>query len=170
MLGRPEASRTGCPIHRNYSARAWCWVSALACLLMALFGCATSGDLASLPRPQDLRIIPPPAGLAPGLAALWGIWEGYWKGTGGMLPSRLIVERIDSESADVVYVWGDDPQGHFKAGWGRFRAKLNPRGILEFGWRNATLVFEMREDRKSIEGGRVQGGTISAAVMRRVGP
>ncbi len=96
--------------------------------------------------------------------------EGYWKGPSGLLPSRLIVERIDSESAEVVYVWGDDPQGHFKAGWGRFKAKVLPRGILEFGWWHTKLVFELREDRKSIEGGRVQGGTISAATMRRVGP
>jgi hypothetical protein len=68
------------------------------------------------------------------MAAFWGMCEGCWKGPSGLLPSRLIVERIDSESAEVVYVWGDDPQGHFKAGWGRFKAKVLPRGILEFGW------------------------------------
>lgn len=82
----------------------------------------------------------------------------------------LIVERIDSESAEVVYVWGDYPQGHFKAGWGRFKAKVLPCGILEFGWWHTKLVFEMREDRKTIQGARVQGGTIPATTMRRAGP
>jgi hypothetical protein len=169
-----ESPHPGCgsEASREFARDSLAWrVAVLACLIAALSGCAGSGGLlASLPQPQDVSIIPPPAGLAPQVAAFWGMWEGYWRGPSGVLPSRLIVERIDSESAEVVYVWGDDPQGHFKAGWGRFKAKVLPRGILEFGWRRTTLVFEMREDRKSIEGGRVQGSTISAATMRRVGP
>jgi len=146
-------------------------VCALACLIAALGGCAGPGNpFAILPEPQDLHITPPLAGLASEVAAFWGIWEGIWRGRNGFLASRLIVEQVDSDSAQVVYIWGDDPQGHFKAGWGRFTARVVSGRILEFGWPQTKMVFEMAKDGRSLEGGRVQGKDLSAVIMRKVAP
>ncbi len=146
-------------------------MGALACLMAALFGCAGPGNpFAMLPEPQDLHITPPLAGVSSEVAAFWGIWEGIWKGRTGVMASRLIVEQVDSGSAQVVYVWGDDPQGRFKAGWGRFTAKVVSGRILEFGWAQTKLVFEMGRDGRNLEGGRVQGKDLSGVIMRKVAP
>jgi len=145
--------------------------SFLLCVMLVLGGCATPGDLlSSLPVPQEVNVVAPAADLAPQVAGFWGIWEGIWRGPHGLLPSRLIVEQIDAESAQVVYVWGDDPRGQFKAGWGRFEAKVRNGRVLEFGWLRTRMVFEMAENGRSLEGGRVQGRDVSAILMRKVAP
>ena len=58
------------------------------------------------------------------VAAFSGTWEGAWDNA---LPSRLIVEKIDTESARVVFAWADHPQGRFQAGWSRVQA--TPTGM-----------------------------------------
>lgn len=121
---------------------------------------------AAIPRPPDLTIIPPSANLPPEVAAFSGTWEGAW---GGILPSRLIVERIDSESAQVVFAWADDPRGRIKANWKRLRARVFPGGRLDFGPQE-DFVFEMAQDRRSNTGRKGRGGPITTVTMRKVGP
>lgn len=132
-------------------------------LALMLAGCAAQA--ATIPGPPEVKITPPAAGLAPEVAAFSGIWEGAWDGT---LPSRLGVESIDAESARVVYAWADHPQGRFKGGWTRARAKVLPGGKLQWG-SEVKFTFEMTKDRMSIEGEREQGGNISSVTMKKVG-
>jgi hypothetical protein len=141
----------------------------LMCLLVVLGGCATTGGgSASLPVPPDIRFTAPASAVPPELAAFSGTWEGIWSSAYGQLPSRLIVESIEKDSARVVYIWGDDPNGNFKAGWGRNRAKVIPGGKLEFGSPQVKFRFHMAEDRLTIEGEREQAGQIATVTMKKV--
>ena len=140
-------------------------VSLVFCLIITLAGCAAQGTM--LPSPGDVKITHPSQDLPPELAAFSGIWEGVWD---GVLLSRLIVERIDSESARVIYIWDDSP-GYFKAGWSRYLAKVFPGGKLEFGSSERMFIFRMARDRMSIEGERVvTGGRINTVIMKKILP
>jgi ABC-type uncharacterized transport system substrate-binding protein len=121
----------------------------------------------TVPGPPEVIITPPAADLPPELAAYSGTWEGAW---GNIRKSRLVVEKIDAESARVVYAWAEYPQGPFKGGWIRVRAKVLPGGKLQWGDK-ATFTFEMARDRLSIEGEREEARHISSTViMRKVAP
>jgi hypothetical protein len=41
-----------------------------------------------------------------------------------------VVEKVHPEWASILYAWEDDPNGQFKAGWVRTRAKILPGGTL----------------------------------------
>jgi hypothetical protein len=121
---------------------------------------------AAIPGPTDIKIVPPAPGLAPDLAAFSGIWEGAWDDS--QVPARLIVERIETDSARVVYGWADSPKGSVKAGWTRRSAKVLPDAKIEWG-SEPRLTFTMGKDRLSLEGEWEKGGIISTAIMKRVG-
>lgn len=140
------------------------FITVLLFLAAIFIGCAAGNMTANLPDPQGVVITPPPAGLAPELAAFSGTWEGMW---GGTLPSRLIVEKINAKSAQVVYLYGDHPNGAFKAGWNRLQAKVLPGGKLHWGG----FTFEMGKDRMSIDGELIdKAGNISEVTMKKVRP
>jgi len=106
----------------------------------------------TIPRPPEVRILPPAAHLPPEVATFSGTWEGVW---GGGLPSRLVIEEIDMTSARVVYAWADHPQRPFPGGWVRVRAKVLPGGTLQW-LSDVTFTFTMTKDRLSIEGERIE--------------
>jgi putative tryptophan/tyrosine transport system substrate-binding protein len=136
--------------------------------LSLLFQADEVMDIATVtvPGPPEVMMTPPAADLPPELAAYSGTWEGAW---GNVLKSRLIVEKIDAESARVVYAWADHPQGRFKGGWARVRAQVLPGGKLQWGDK-AKFTFEMARDRMSIAGEREEAGDISTVIMRKVAP
>jgi ABC-type uncharacterized transport system substrate-binding protein len=84
---------------------------------------------ATIPRLPEMHMTPPAADLPPAVAAFSGMWEGVWD---GVLPSRLLVEAIDTASARLVYAWANHPQGLFKGGWVRVQAKVLPGGMLQW--------------------------------------
>ncbi len=142
-------------------------LSVLALATALLSACASGGIGAALPKPPDVAVTPPAPDLVPELAAFSGSWEGIWD---GVLPSRLIVERIDAASARVVYIWGADPNGYFKAGYSRHNAKVLPGGKIEFGGSGRPyFVFTMSKDRTSISGERESQGRINTTTMKKVG-
>jgi hypothetical protein len=132
-------------------------------LAVLVAGCAAS---LAVPGPTAVNIVPPSPGLAPELAAFSGTWAGVWD---GVLPSRLTVENIDAESATVVYAWGDDPGGYFKAGWQRYMAQVLPGGKLKFGSADIKFTFALAADRMSIRGERERGGRLNTVTMKKVG-
>jgi hypothetical protein len=81
------------------------------------------------PLPNDIRIIPPAKNLPPNVVALSGHWIGRW---GGILPSQLIVERIEVDSAMIVYSWGEHLSGKFNEGWSREQAKVSALGTIDY--------------------------------------
>lgn len=114
-------------------------------------------------KPSEIRITPPSEGLDPKLAAFSGHWGGHW---GGILPSELIVERIDSDAAIVIYIWGDHPSGKFSKGWLRIRAKAFPSGIIEWG-KKVKFTFEVNADKDVIYGTREENKDVARIIMER---
>jgi putative ABC transport system substrate-binding protein len=91
----------------------------------------------TVPGPPEVTITPPAADLPPELAAYSGTWEGAWH---NVLQSRLVVEKIDAESARVVYAWANHPQGRFKGGCSSQDCITNGRAYSTS--RNCTLSAE----------------------------
>ena len=140
--------------------------------VLVLTACASGQSVRPLPVPYDVAIAPPAVDLTPELALFSGTWEGAWDGA---LLARLIVERIDSTSARVVYIWGDSPEGQFRAGWGRFSAKVLPGGKIQWGG-ETRFTFTLGKDRTSIHGEREQKperwentGIINVVTMQKIG-
>src|SRR5947209_66497 len=104
-----------------------CLLVAGAVFLAASCSHARGSDsiAAALPSPSAVQITRPASSLPPQLAAFSGTWEGRWVGAGGAssgtLPSRLVVEKINAKSAQVVYIYGTQ-RGYFRAGWFRAHA------------------------------------------------
>ena len=132
-------------------------------MLLLVAGCAATGSV-SLPGPSDVTIVPPASSLPPQLKAFSGVWEGVWD---GQLASRLTVESIENDSARVIYAWDDQPP-YFKAGWGRYRAKVSPEGKLEFGSSQTRFTFRMSQDLSKIEGEREASGRLNSVTMKKV--
>lgn len=125
----------------------------------------------TIPFPESVKIIPPSADLNPEIAAFSGIWEGSWV---GCLPSRLAVEKIDSDKAQVVYAWADHPYGDFKGGWRRLIADVYPGGErefarLEFGTA-VNFTFSMDSNLQIIYGVREAGQETQIVTMTRKNP
>lgn len=142
-----------------------------ACLIALVAGCATpEGITPAIPGPAEVIIRPPPAGLAPELAAYSGIWEGVWSVYEAMVPARLIVQRIDAESALVIYAWGDNSAGRFsfKAGWAPRRAVVLPGPKLEFGWPEVKYTVEMGEDRTTLRIRSERVGFANHTTMKKI--
>jgi hypothetical protein len=135
-----------------------------AILTLVLIGGAPSATI--LPAPPELHITVPAANLPPEVAAFSGTWEGAWD---DVLPSRLVVEEIDTESARVVYAWADHPQGRFQAGWSRVRVKVLPGGTLQWG-SDGRFTFTMARDRLSINGKWEEAEHIATVIMKKIEP
>lgn len=135
-------------------------------LFLLLGAYAASGAIrATAPGHPEVKITPPPAGLAPEVAAFSGIWDGA---RDGVLPNRLIVEKIHANWATIVYTWADDPTGNFKAGWARVRAKVLPDGTLHWGYPGKFTV-KLVNDGTNIEGKKEQAGGVSTFTLKKVG-
>ncbi len=138
----------------------------LACLIVVLGGyVAFARSTTRTPESPAFKIIPPSADLSPELAALSGIWQS--KQEGG-LPSRLIVEEIHPNWANIVYTWGDHPTGDLKAGWTRVRAKVLPDGTLHWGF-PARFTVEVSSDGMSLQGKKEKAGRVATFAMRKAG-
>lgn len=133
--------------------------------VVAIAGCATGGMGASLPTPP-VTMTPPAPDLAPELAAFSGTWEGIWD---GVLLSRLIVERIDTTSARVVYIWDNQRDFGLQAGWGRYNANVVPPAKIQWG-SNIRFTFTMSKDQMSIQGERETQGRVNTVTMKKVVP
>ena len=99
------------------------------------------------------------------MKAFLGIWEGSW---GGVLQSRLAIEKIDLKTVIVVYGYADHPQGIFKGGFFRETARVIPPRTIEWGGGNkAKFSFTMGKGFNTIEGTREFQGQIDRIIMRK---
>ena len=113
-----------------------------------------------------VRVIPPATNLPSEVASLAGVWEGA---PGQVFPSRLVVETVHPEWANILYAWKDDPNGRFQAGWVRTRANIFPGGALH--WRHpGDFTFRLSDDYTALVGRKDQAGRATTIVLRRGGP
>jgi hypothetical protein len=150
-------------------------------------GSAGRTSTQALPVPPDVHIVRPDRSVPRDAAAFSGVWAGTWD---GVLPSRLIVERVTARSADVILVWGKGRDPNLKPGWLRVTAQVLSDGRITWG-RNSPFsrladacdahrdpcsdvrfVFTLSHDRSSLSGGRqvysAGGGFVNTVTMHRV--
>ncbi len=88
--------------------------------LLGFAAIPSSADEA-IPLPSDINIIPPSADLPKELAAFSGRWEGVWT---YYTPFVLIVEKINEQSATVVYAVPADVRARTKGLFARLNAQV----------------------------------------------
>jgi hypothetical protein len=89
-------------------------------LAFAVTACATGG--ANIPLPQTINIETPGSDVPPEIAVFSGKWEGWWPG--GM-DAVLIVEKITTTKAEVIYAWDDAPSWRITKGFRRYTAVIS---------------------------------------------
>ncbi|MBN1559826.1 serine hydrolase [candidate division KSB1 bacterium] len=94
--------------------------------------------------------------------------SGHWYGRGDYsIADQLVVERIDSTTASVLYSWGDHPRGYFKNGWVRRNAQVDSDGRIKFTLDSATLTFEIDKHEDVLIGYYQKGDALSKLIMNR---
>jgi hypothetical protein len=99
----------------------------------------THSSSAALVYPNDLRIVPPPASVAPERAAFSGHWTGQWEP--GQLPHALVVEQIEESGVIAVYA-GRGRQGPF---WNRNRGQF-VGGTLRLTPGTTVVTYQVQPD------------------------
>lgn len=132
---------------------------------------APSRGMASKPAPRPMPPVPaiglgpPTPGLAPELASFLGMWEGTWDSG---ISCRLAVRRIDRDSAMIVYMWSDHPNGGFKAGRIE-RSALVRHDERKLVWGGpATFTFQIAKDGGSVKGEWELNGMLNRVDLKRV--
>lgn len=95
--------------------------------------------------------------------------SGHWYGRGDrVIADQLVVERIDADSAAILYSWGDHPDGYFQKGWVRKQAQVDSLGKLTFDLNGATLTFTIDQDEDVLIGYYEKGEATSKLIMNRL--
>jgi len=79
---------------------------ALALFLGMTSLCFGSSEQAPAPAPADISVNAPDPSLPAPVASLLGKWVGKWNSRFGW-DSALYIEKIDRDSAQVVFAWGE---------------------------------------------------------------
>lgn len=124
----------------------------------------TSSIEGQAPAPDDVIVMEPAPEIENPLRSFSGCWTGRW---GGVLPSQLIVERIDKEIATIVYTWGESPSGEFSAGYGRHNVDVILPNKIQFGDDKVNFKFEYDEARDIVFGVRTAPQNRSVITMKR---
>lgn len=77
--------------------------------LVFVVACATTSQFT--PLPWGVKVISPSIDIPKEIAAFSGIWYGIWDNG---RPTTLVVQKIKSPKADVIYSWG--PMGKEREG------------------------------------------------------
>jgi tetratricopeptide (TPR) repeat protein len=122
------------------------------------------------PLPEDINIESPLPDLPDEIKRLSGYWEGTWRrrvstsltDPTATLEAILVVEKVDTHSASIIYAVSDCPGWLIEKGWGRYRATFTSEGgklgfafefIIRRGKRGprGTLTFVLN-DKGNLEG------------------
>jgi hypothetical protein len=144
------------------------WDDGFSKMLRAMYSQRTKDMLSKpiedlSPLPHDLKIIPPAKNLPPNILALSGHWTGRW---GRVLPSQLIIEKIEIDHAIVVYSWGEHVSGKFKEGWNREHVNISTDGMIEFG-EDVKFTFTLDKTGNRLLGTRKGLQGISETIMTK---
>ncbi len=117
------------------------------------------------PISESFEIIKPSNTVTSSIAGL----SGHWYGMGDfIIADQLIVEKIDSAEATVLYSWGNHPRGYFKNGWIRTTADVDDAGRIKFTLDAATLTFELDPHEDLLIGYYEKGNILSKLIMNRL--
>lgn len=116
------------------------------------------------PIQEPFKIMKPANTLNPSIAKL----SGHWYGRGDFsIADQLVVEKIDSTTASVLYSWGNHPAGYFKNGWVRRTAAVDRDGRITFKLDSATLTFELDKHEDVLIGYYKKGDAFSKLILDR---
>ncbi len=118
------------------------------------------------PLPPDLKVTPPDSSLSKDIAGFSGTWVGSW---GATLDSTLVVEKVDSSSASIVYSWGVASRwGVSNPGFTRVKATIGSDGLLRATLGNgAQVIYRLSSDQKTLTGQYIRGGQTTQGAFRR---
>ncbi|MBU4582128.1 MAG: hypothetical protein KKH02_06945 [Proteobacteria bacterium] len=141
-------------------------VSALVLVSLLLVGCAIpTRPTATIPLPQDMKIVAPEPTLSPEIKAFSGKWFGVWD---GILEHILVVEQINPPDATVIYAYGK------AASWNtanpnffRPQAQIEP-GVLKLSTRRPAKVTYRLQSDGTLDATYEWSGGISSTKMKRL--
>lgn len=115
----------------------------LAALLLA--GCATpTRPTATIPLPQDVKIVAPEPTLSPEIKAFSGKWVGVWD---RILEHILIVEQINPPNATAIYAHGKAASWNIAdPNFFRVQAQIEPGVLTLILGRPATVTYRLQSD------------------------
>jgi hypothetical protein len=93
---------------------------------------------ADVPLPPDVAVVAPAPEIRPELTQLSGRWAGNWS---GKLDAILVVEKIDNESATVIYAYGDSSAWNIKRGYRRFVASVSTGATPSISFDTGSVFF-----------------------------
>lgn len=134
----------------------------LACGIVVIGACVVLAFMAPEGRPV-IHIVPPSRDLAPNLAGLSGIWQA----TEGR-PGQLVVERINDTWAVIVHSWADQPRGNPNGGWERVMARVQPDGIIQWGY-PVRFTLRLIEDGATLESRIERAEATARTTLKKVG-
>ncbi len=133
------------------------FVLSLVALVLAALGVYVIGASYPFATSPDVQVIRPAAGVPIELAALSGIWEGIGPDA---VPSRLVVEDIHENWANIRFTWGGFPEI-------RAKARVLPEGGLY--WRQTGgITFQLSEDWTTLVAIREQAGKDAVSLLQRM--
>jgi hypothetical protein len=100
----------------------------LIILMGGISGCATPSSTPSsskIPLPFDINIVTPDPNLPKEIQALSGKWAGTWQHLSGSLDAMLIVEKVDQQTAQVIYASDDNAAWGVTKSWRREKASVS---------------------------------------------
>ncbi len=121
-------------------------------ILFFLLALTISGCASTAPLPVTLNIVTPLPDVPLEIAAFSGIWEGKWNSA---LDTILVVERIDTQKAEIIISLGD-AGGYFIQPQNTYfyvTAPVIPGPVIE--WTNANgnkFTFKMDKDLNKVIG------------------
>ena len=136
----------------------------LLCAISLMISCASTA-----PLPSNITFIEPSPNIPPRLSAFFGIWKGKWYQA---QDATLVIERIDSDYADVIFsvgvisVGGLIPENTF------YYVRGEVISDYAFGWGTSNgnkFIFEMQDGLNEIKGYFIEGSTgakIKATMIR----
>lgn len=119
------------------------------------------------PLPNDIRISEPDSRIGKEIAIFSGKWVGKWD---GILDAILVVEKIESDEAKILYAWGNAPQWNAKAGYRRYDAVVRGGNVpvLEFSTPSGVLfTVEIDNQASGLRVTRVGPNGTDVEVFRR---
>ena len=142
------------------------FASALVLVSLLSVGCATpTRPTATIPLPQDVKIVAPEPTLSPEIKAFSGKWFGVWD---GILEHILVVEQINPPNTTVIYAIGKAPSWDIaNPSFSRVQAQIEPK-VLKFSSRRpATVTYRLQSD-GTLDATYEWSGGISRAKMKRL--